>query len=93
MANESGVIPISDARRIAKERRCPVVVIFAIEEDTTRFTVTTYGKNKKLCRHAADLGRQFSKAIMQTDVAPSQEEPMDLPDEPTVFRPDATPSE
>ncbi len=80
---QPGVIPISDARDIGTKRKCPLVVIFAIEEDVTRFTVTTWGKNKALCQVAAGFGDQFREAILNGKVVPPPS-PDGLPDEPTV---------
>ena len=87
----SRVVPIADARRIGEKRKCPVVVIWAIEDDTSRFTVTTWGKTKKLCRHAADLGKKLTDAILNSDVQPAASEPLDLPDEPTIWQDEIQP--
>ena len=78
-----GVIPISDARNIGQKHKCPLVVVFAIEEDVTRFTVTTWGANKALCKVAASLGDQFRQAVFNGTVAPPAA-PDGLPDEPQV---------
>lgn len=79
-----GVIPISDARELAKKHRCPLVVIFAIEEDVSRFTVTTYGRNRELCKVAAAYGDQFAEAVFSGRVKPP-ESPDGLPADPTVM--------
>ena len=63
-----------------------MVVIYAIHDDGKMFTMTTYGKSKTLCRHAADLGRQFARAVFSSKVEPAEEEPLDVPSEPTIFQ-------
>jgi len=78
-----GVIPISDARNIGQKHKCPLVVVFAIEEDVTRFTVTTWGRSKELCQVAASFGQQFRDAIFNGVVEPP-ESPDGLPCVPTV---------
>jgi hypothetical protein len=83
MSKRPGVIPVSDARDIGKKRKCPLVVIFAIEEDVTRFTVTTWGRDKALCKVAASFGDQFREAVFNGDVEPPVS-PSDLPDKPTI---------
>ncbi len=80
---QPGVIPISDARDLGTKRKCPLVVIFAIEEDVTRFTVTTWGRNKALCKVAASFGDQFREAVLKGVVEPPGS-PDGLPDAPTV---------
>lgn len=80
-----GFIPIGDARALARSRGVPVVLIFAIHPDQEHFTVTTYGATKKLCRHAADLGRQLSAAILDGSVSPAETEPLDLPEAPAIL--------
>lgn len=57
-------IPIAAARRMGQDHDCPVVVVFAIEPGGERFTVTTWGNTKSLCRLAADYGKKLSEAIM-----------------------------
>ncbi len=82
----AGKIPIDDAKRIARERNCPVVIIFGIAgPDGETFEIATYGETKKLCRHAADLGKQFAMAVFDGTVTPSAIEPKHLPDEPTQW--------
>jgi len=80
-----GKIPIREGARLCKKYRCPVIVCFAIEADGERFTVMTYGETKKLCKHAADLGKKFAEAVMGGTVAPAPIEPTDLPEEPTEW--------
>lgn len=77
-----GKIPIAAAERLSKQYNCPVVLVFAIEETGDRFTITTYGKTKGLCRHAASLGEQFASAVFSQQVAPTEVEPKHLPDVP-----------
>lgn len=88
----NGLVPIGDARRISRERNCPIVVVFAIEPSRERFTVTTYGATKALCRVAADYGSQFAEAVMGARVSPSAEEPTHLPDDPTIWTPTPAPA-
>ena len=80
-----GRIPIRDAQEISERRACPVVVIFAIEPGAERFTVTTYGATKKLCRHAASMGKQIAEKVLDGTVAPEAIEPMELPDSPCMM--------
>ena len=82
----NGIIPVSTARRIAKESKSPCIIIFAIEESGEQFTITTYGQNKALCKHAASLGKQFAQAIFDKTVAPLATEPDDLPDFPVNWK-------
>lgn len=70
---------------MAKRHNCPVVLIYAIEPEAESFTVTTYGQTKALCRHAADLGRKFSQAVLGREVEPAMTEPLDVPDDPAIF--------
>lgn len=81
-----GIIPVSSARRLSKESGSPCIVIFAIEPDGGKFTITTYGQTKPLCKHAASLGSQFAEAIFNETVAPLSSEPDDLPDSPAQFQ-------
>lgn len=81
-----GIIPVSSARRLSKESKSPCIVIFAIEPNGGKFTITTYGQTKALCKHAASLGSQF-EAIFNEIVVPLSSEPEDLPDSPTQFQP------
>ena len=83
MAKDRGVIPVCDVRDIGKRRKCPVVVVFAIEETGDRFTVTTWGRNRELCQVAAGFGEDIRKAIFGGTVEPRLT-PDGLPDEPTV---------
>ncbi len=84
MANRAN-IPIKAAEDISKTYDCPVVIVFSIEGNGNTFGVTTYGRTKALCRHAADLGKKFSEAVLNGTVEPAQVEPMDIPDEPTQW--------
>lgn len=80
-----GRIPIKDAERLSDKHNCPIIVIYAIEDNGDRFTVTTYGKTKALCQHAADLGRKLAKAILDGEVVPATTEPLDVPNGPAIF--------
>ena len=81
-----GKIPIKAAERLSDQYDCPMIVIYAIHDNGQRFTVTTYGKTKAMCRYAADLGRKFAKAILDREVEPAETEPLDVPNEPTIFQ-------
>lgn len=78
-------VPIKDAERISRERNCPVVIIFTLEGNGESFGVTTYGKTKALCRHAADLGKKISQKVFSQEITPAQQEPKELPDIPTEW--------
>jgi hypothetical protein len=80
-----GKLPISAARKISEEHDCPMVLIFGIERSGDRFSITTYGETKALCRHAASLGTQFAEAVFSKEVHPEEMEPKHLPDVPAVF--------
>ena len=80
-----GRIPIGDARRIARERGVSMVVMFAIHPDGERFTVTTYGATKKLCRLAAAYGDRIADGILSGRIVAPQTEPLDLPEEPASW--------
>ena len=83
MAKRPGVIPIADARRIGQDRKCPMVVVFAIEHSGDRFTVTTWGKTRELCQLAAGFGEDISKAVYGGTLVPRQT-PDGLTPEPTI---------
>ncbi len=83
---KTGRIPIKAAEQLAYDYDCPVIVVWALDGNGDAFCVTTYGKSKALCRHAADIGRKISQAIMGGDIVPSQEEPTDLPNVPAVWK-------
>jgi hypothetical protein len=78
-------IPISEAKAISKKYHAPIVLIFAITDGGDRFTVTTYGESKALCRHAASLSEQISSKVLNGEIIPAKEEPKQLPDQPTQF--------
>lgn len=77
-------ISISAAAELSRKFECPIVIIFALENEGGTFGVTSYGQTKKLCRHAADLARKFSKAVLEGVVCPAPTEPFDVPDQPTT---------
>ncbi len=70
----SGQIPIKDAEKIGKSRGLPLIVVFGITEDGSRFEVTTWGRNRKLCKLAASFGDQFAEAIFDGRVVPPAHE-------------------
>jgi hypothetical protein len=80
-----GKIPISTARQVSERHGCPVVIIFGLEAEGNRFTVTTYGASKALCRHAASLAEQIAGAILDGTITPAASEPLELPDVPTEW--------
>jgi hypothetical protein len=83
--SKRGKIPIAEGRRLAEKYGAPVVIVFSLHDRGDTFNVMTYGQTKKLCRHAADLGRQIAEQVLKGQIAPSEEEPVDLPDTPAVW--------
>jgi hypothetical protein len=77
-------IPISAARQVSERHGCPVVVIFGLEAGGDRFTVTTYGASKALCRRAASLADQIADLVLHGTISPAKEPPQ-LPDSPTEW--------
>jgi hypothetical protein len=43
-------IPIGDARKIAEERRFPVVIVLGYCPESGNYFLTSYGQTKRLCR-------------------------------------------
>jgi hypothetical protein len=80
-----GKIPVSTARQVSERHGCPVVIVFGIEARGNRFTVTTYGSTKALCRHAASLADQIAEAILHGTISPAAREPLQLPNVPTEW--------
>jgi hypothetical protein len=80
-----GKIPISAAREVSGRHGCSIVIIFGLEAGGDRFTVTTYGTSKALCRHAASLADQIAEAILHGTITPAAREPAQLPDSPTEW--------
>lgn len=85
-AAQPGLIPVSAARALARNYKCPMVVIYGIDRAGERFSVTTYGETQKLCRAAADVGRKISEGVLGGAIAPAREEPTDLPLAPETWR-------
>jgi hypothetical protein len=79
-----GKIPISVARQLSERHGCPVVIVFGIETGGDRFTVTTYGTTRALCRHAAALADQIADLVLHGTISPAKEPPQ-LPDSPTEW--------
>jgi len=77
-------IPIKDAERISKDRKCPMVIVFGIHDDGERFTITTYGATKKLCKLAGEYGKRLAHAIYEVAEL-IQVEPEGTPEEPLVL--------
>jgi hypothetical protein len=80
-----GRIPIGDARRVARERDVPMLVMFAIHPDGQEFTVTTYGMTKKLCKLAAAYGDRIADGVLQGKIAAPQTEPEGYPESPATW--------
>ena len=70
-----GKIPIKAAAEISLKYACPVVIVFGISADGKTLQLTTYGKSKALCKHAAHLAEQIEKKIFSGEISPSQNEP------------------
>lgn len=83
MAKKAGVIPVSDVKALGQKRKCPMVVVFAIEEGGQRFTTATWGRTKELCQLAAGFGEDIATAILNGTLIPRQT-PDGLSPEPTV---------
>lgn len=79
-------IPISEGKRICEKYKAPVVIVFTLLDGGNTFNVMTYGATKKLCRHAASLGNQIAEKVLDGTIAPEQEEPFHLPEDPTNWR-------
>lgn len=80
-----GRIPIREARTLSEQYQCPAVIIFAVHDGGERFTVTTYGATRKLCRYAGDLGGKIARAILGGDISPAPAEPMGVPNVPMIW--------
>ncbi len=78
-----GKIPIAEGERLSAKYKAPIVIVFSLHDNGDTFNVMTYGQSKALCRHAASLGEQIAQKILNGEIAPAQDEPLHLPDEPT----------
>ena len=56
-------IPISDAEKISSERNYDMVIIVGIQGDGSGH-ITTYGKNKLMCKIAGDIGQNKVASIL-----------------------------
>ena len=56
-------IPIIAAKRASEESGYPVIVVFAIDPETSKQHVTTYGVTVRHCEWAAELGNNLKKAL------------------------------
>ena len=83
--SRSGRIPINVVEQLSEQYRCPMIVLWAIHDARETFTVVTYGKTKALCRHAADMAKKLTRAILQSEVVPAETQPLDMPDQPAIF--------
>ena len=81
----NGRIPIGDARKIARERGAPMVVIFAIHPNET-FSVTTYGATKKLCKLAATYGDAIANGVLSGTISAPQTEQEGYIEEPALWK-------
>src|SRR5262245_28876930 len=86
MSTPKGKILVGDARRIAENRRCPMLVIFGLEEGADTFSVVSYGMNRRLCRLAASLADQIAARVLNGDIGPPEVEPAELPDQPAAYQ-------
>lgn len=80
-----GKIPIKEGERLSKQFDAPIVIVFSLHDGGDSFNVMSYGKSKALCRHAADIAKKIAEKVLNGTIAPSAEEPMDLPDRPTAW--------
>ncbi len=76
-------IPISEGERLSKKYKAPIVIVFTILDNGNTFNVLTFGASKPLCKHAADLGKKIADKVLNGEIVPSQEEPIDIPNVPT----------
>ncbi len=83
--SKRGKIPISEGKRLCTEYAAPIVICFTLHDGGESFNVMSYGATKALCRHAASLAEQMAKKIFDGEIAPVQDEPMNLPDVPTQW--------
>jgi hypothetical protein len=56
-------IAIAAAKRASEESGYPVIVVFAIDPESGKQHVTTYGKTIRHCEWAAELGNNLKKAL------------------------------
>lgn len=56
-------IPISTAKQISKDFNYPEIVIFAYDPVSGKQHITTYGKNKEMCKDAAKAAEYLKKAL------------------------------
>ncbi len=79
-------VPISEGKRLCEKYKAPIVIVYTILDEGDTFNVMTYGATKKLCRHAADIGKKIAEKILNGEITPEQDEPMHLPNEPTNWK-------
>ena len=80
-----GKIPISEGKRLATQYRAPMVIVFSLHDNGDTFNVMSYGMNRKLCRHAADIATKIAEKVLDSTIAPAQQEPFSLPDQPAQW--------
>jgi hypothetical protein len=68
---KKGKIPITAAADISRKYGCPVVIVFGIDANGETLHLTSYGKSKSLCKHAASLAEQIEKKIFAGEIAPA----------------------
>lgn len=56
------LIPINKAEEISKEFNCTKVIIYAIDSEGCE-CVTTYGKSRKDCLDAAEIGNDIKRLM------------------------------
>lgn len=66
---------IAALREISKRFDRPIVVAFAIERCGCRFSITTYGETKALCKAAGAFGDELANAVAEGRIAAPGIEP------------------
>jgi hypothetical protein len=79
---------IAALRDFSKRFDKPVVVAFSINADRESFTITTYGRDKKLCKLAGAFGARIAEAIKDGTIAAPEVEPFDVPAPSVTWRRD-----
>lgn len=76
---------IKSLKSFSKKFNRPIVVTFSIDADREGFHITTYGKNKILCKLAGSFGDQIAEAINSGSITPPETEPFDVPSGSTLW--------
>lgn len=56
-------ISITDAKKIYEKSGYPEIIIFGYDPESGMQHLTTYGKDKKHCKDAADIGNSLKKFL------------------------------